>query len=378
MRLLSRVAFLLFPCLLACTAQAVERPGDDRPAVLQALLDKDVAHLSIPGALLSVEAGDFRWSGAAGRFGPASPRVLAPNDLFRAASVAKTFTAAAVLVLVERGSLALDAPIRGLLRPSTVALLVEGGYAVDRITLRHLLTHTAGLFDYTETASFNQRIFDDPAHHWTRHEQIALAMREGSPLGPPGSAYAYGDTAYVLLGEVIEVATRSGLAEGQRSLLKLDQLGLADTWLESLEHAPPQGFERLSHPLYGEVDTRGWDPSWDLFGGGGVVSSTQDLVRFMDALFDGRIFAKPSTLELMLTPPAVAVETFQGLDGAMGINRFEASGVTCYGGYGFFGTEVVRCPALDLTFARTTNQAEPEAGYDGDALTLALIELFAR
>lgn len=378
MRLSFCIAFLVFPCLISCTAQVVEVTSDDRATTLQALLDDEISNSSIPGALLSVEAGDFTWSGAAGRFGPSGERALAPSDLFRAASVTKTFTAAAVLVLVERGDIALDAPIRGLLRPSTTALLVDGGYDVDKISLRHLLTHTAGLFDYTETATFNQRVSDDPAHRWTRHEQVTLAMHEGAPLAAPGSAYAYGDTAYVLLGEVIEVATQGGLAEGLRSLLRFDRLGLADTWLESLEPGPARGFERLSHPLYGEVDTRSWEPSWDLFGGGGLVSSTQDLVRFMDALFAGQVFASPATLGLMLEVPAVAAGAFHNMDGAMGINRFEVGGVTCYGGFGFFGTEVIHCPTLDLTFARTTNQAVPAADHDGGAVTAAVVELFAR
>ena len=130
--------------------------------------------------------------------------------------------------------------------------------------------------------------------------------------------------------------------------------------------------------MYGQVDTRGWDPSWDLFGGGGYVSSTQDLVRFMDALFAGEVFEKPATLELMLEVPAVARGSFSGMDGAMGINRFEVRDITCFGGFGFFFTEVVRCPELDLTFARTINQAEPDSDSDEDLMTEAIIALFAR
>lgn len=342
---------------------------------IQEMMDKELAsNPLLPGSLLTVRAGSFQWSGAAGRFGEGD-RKLIPTDLFRSASVTKTFVAAATLVLMEQGMLTLDTPIAALLRPATAQTLSRGGYAPDSITVRQLLGHTAGLFDYTETDTFNRVIFEKPTHRWTREEQLALAIDEGLPLGTPGERYVYGDTPYILLGEILEVSTGQTLAQALRALLRYDTLGMQDTWLETLEPAPPGALARLSHPLYGAVDTHDWDASWDLFGSGGIVSSTQDLVRFMDTLFQGKIFTLPSTLETMIDIPSVGEGNFFGIDGGMGINRLWINDVMCYGGYGFFGTELVHCPDIDVTFALTMNQSEPGANYDSYDMVSQLLNI---
>jgi D-alanyl-D-alanine carboxypeptidase len=339
---------------------------DARVDALQKLIDDDVAnHTTIAGQMLAVHAPSFDWTGAAGN--------VKATDVFRAASITKTFVAAATLVLVEQNKVSLTQSIVDVLTPATVTQLRDGGYDVAAINVRQLLTHTAGLYDYTQTDTFNTRIFAEPSHRWTRAEQIALAMDEGEVVNAPGAAYAYGDTAYVLLGEILEVSTGLGLAESLRALLPLD--ALPNTWLESLEPAPSGAAARLSHPLYGTTDTFDWDPSWDLFGGGGLVSSTADLVTFMRALFEGDIFSDPATIVTMIAVPPFAVGQFFGIDGAMGINRFFVDDTACFAGYGFFGTEMVHCPSLSLTYARTTNQAEVEDD-NSDAVTDTLIRLF--
>ncbi|MCB9543751.1 MAG: beta-lactamase family protein [Myxococcales bacterium] len=349
-------------------------PRDARAAALDAALARVVAaDPSVPGVLLAVRAPGFTYAGAAGR-ARLRGRPLAPTDLFRAASVTKTFVAAAALVLVERGTLRLDEPIAARLTPATAAALRADGYATDVITLRQLLGHTAGVFDYTEAPSFYATLLLDPTHRWTRAEQIALAMSEGRRQNAPGAAYHYGDTHYLLAAEIIEVATGRPLAAALRELLQFERLGLTDTWLESLEPAPADAAARFTHPYIEDTDTRGWDPSWDLFGGGGLVSSTRDLVRFFDALFapEGGVFTRPETRATFTTMPAVGRGAFFGIDGGLGINRLRVDGVECYAGYGFFTTQAVHCPALDLTFAATLNQAEPR---DDEAIIEAVLSI---
>lgn len=357
-------------------ADAEPRP-DSRAAALDAALARVVAaDRSIPGALLTVRAPGFTYTGAAGRARHRG-RALAPTDLFRAASVTKTFVAAAALVLVERGALTLDEPIAARLTPATAAALRADGYAIEAITLRHLLGHTAGVFDYTEAPSFYATLLLDPTHRWTRAEQINLAMDEGRRQNAPGAAYHYGDTHYLLAAEIIEGATGQPLAAALRDLLQFDRLGLTDTFLESLEPTPADAAARLTHPYIEDTDTRAWDPSWDLFGGGGLVSSTRDLVRFFDALFaaEGGVFTRPETRATFTEIPAVARGAFFGIDGGLGINRLRVDGVECYAGYGFFTTQAVHCPALDLTFAATLNQAEPR---DDEAIIDAVLSIVPR
>jgi D-alanyl-D-alanine carboxypeptidase len=327
---------------------------------LQRLLDGEVAaHPSLPGQLLHVHApaAGVDASLAAGVFDRASGRPLEPGDGFRVASVTKTFTAVAVLRLVEEERLGLDDAVETHLPAEYAALLREGGYATDRITVRHLLTHTSGIHDYATDPRYPAAVFGDPGRRWTRVEQVWAAVEWGSPRFAPGEGYHYSDTGYLLLGEILEGLTGGGLAEALRSLVGYARLGLETTYLESLE-APPPGAGALSHPYFGDADIAGLDPSADLYGGGGLVSTTRDLARFYRALLRGEVFRHPRTLETMLAVPPANREA-PGGPYAMGIQARTIGGERCWGHTGFWGTAAHHCPASDVTLVRHTNQALP-------------------
>ncbi len=343
--------------------------AENLEALIEGIVKDD---LSVPGVILTVVADGATFSGSAGRF-EFGGAPLKETDLFRAASITKTFTSAAMMVLVEDGKVDLDMSIESYLNSATIGVLEAGGYAPDVITVRQLLGHTAGIYDYTDADAYYAAIRQNPSRVWTRAEQVAVAMDEGEPLNDPGAEFHYGDTHYVLAGEILEEVTGLGLAEALRSLLRYEALGLTDTWLETLE-SPPAGAEaRISHPYIGAEDTRAWHASWDLYGGGGLVTSTADMVRFFSALFGGRVFAKPETLEAWLEVPPVAEGAFFGMDGGMGFGRFELDGGgTCYAGFGFFSTVIVICPDKNFVFAGTANQAEPA---EPDALLDGVLEV---
>jgi CubicO group peptidase (beta-lactamase class C family) len=103
------------------------------------------AHPTYPGVALAVVSPHVRWTGSAGHGAFRSHAVLDPRAGFRIASVTKTFTAAAVLRLVEQGRLGLDDAIAEHLAPTTVALLRSGSYDPEAIHVRQLLMHTSGL-----------------------------------------------------------------------------------------------------------------------------------------------------------------------------------------------------------------------------------------
>ena len=267
------------------------------PRLDEALDAEFAASPELQGYVVLLRADNgFAYTGAAGD--------AAADSSFRIASVTKMFTSAATLRLVEQGRFGLDDPIAGLVEPGTVALLESGGYDPSVITVHHLLTHTAGLFDFTfgPGVDFVGTVFADPQRRWTRREQLELAM-QGEPVGPPGGQYHYSDTAYALLGEIIERATSTTLGAAIRDLLRFDSLGITHTNQESIDPEPDGQPPRL-HQWFGDVDTYDWDPSLDLYGGGGLVSTTTDLATFVEALLGGRVFDERDTLEAMLSVPA--------------------------------------------------------------------------
>src|SRR4051812_30517537 len=284
---------LVMAALAAPAATAAPQGGTPR---LQRALERVVAqNPGFPGVILAVRGPNLRFTGAAGFADPGAGVLLRHGATFRIASVTKTFTAAAILRLVERGRLGLDDPIAEHLDPATVTLLRRGGYDVASIRIRHLLQHTSGLYDYASDPAFVTAVVTDPQHRWTRSEQVEFAMSHGRPLFAPGTGFAYSDTGYVLLGEVLERTTGQVLADAYRNLLGFRRLGLRDTYLETLEPTPPGAAPR-AHQYLGDIDMTAADPSFDLYGGGGLVSTVNDLNRFYRALFAGRVFTNPAML----------------------------------------------------------------------------------
>jgi D-alanyl-D-alanine carboxypeptidase len=308
---------------------------------------------------------------AAGGYASVAARnPLTVGTPFRIASVTKTFVATAVLRLVEDGKVALDAPIRDALPPATTALLARGGYDPGAITVRELLNHTSGLFDYAASDAYDRINVHDPGRRWTATEQLAFAMDHGHRLADPGRAYHYADTNYVLLGEIIERASGEPLAAAVRRLDSFDRLGLHDTFWEQLE-AAPAGLPARAHQYYDRTfDNIHLDASSDLFGGGGLVSTVTDLTRFFRGLFDGQVFTHPSTLDAMTTITPAARSGHAGL----GVFAATIAGEPCWGHPGYWGTEAYACPSTSMAFAIETNQAN-EADLDTTALERTVVGL---
>src|SRR5476651_2143740 len=170
------------------------------------------------------------WGIAAGMADASTARSLTIDTPLRVASNTKTFVAATVLRLWEQGAIVLDAPIASLLTPTLERLLTSRGYLIDKITVRHLLSHSAGVFDHADDPRYFKAVLANPTHHWTREEQVALSCHYAGPTNEPGQEYKYSDTGYVLLGDIVERVTQAPLAQSVRQQLRLDERGLTSTW----------------------------------------------------------------------------------------------------------------------------------------------------
>ena len=339
--------------LAAIAGPASSQSGPEEVvAALARLLPSEAAGTAeLPGAMLRVEAPalGLAWADAVGVADLRTGDPLRPDQTIRIASITKSFVAAAVLRLVEGDRLELDAPLADHLRSETTALLQDGGYDPQAITIRMLLQHTSGLFDFATSESFLGLVAQNPQHRWSRAEQVALAMTAGEPTGLPGATYAYSDTGYVLLGEVIETVTGQSMAKAVRDLLRFREIGLGSTWFESVEPVP-EGAPRRAHQYIEALDANDFDPSLDLFGGGGLISNLEDLSTFYRRLLQGGVLQDRASLNLMLEVTPRSIEA-GGEAYGMGVVREEIEGVTCYGHGGFWGTLAWHCPEIDLTVA---------------------------
>lgn len=346
---------------------------------LQALVDRDVeAWPAMPGRILHVlaPASGIDVEVTAGVADRATGEPLAPGSRFRIASVTKPFVSASALRLVEHGLLELDAALDSLLPGEFVESLRGGGYDTGAITLRHLLTHTSGIYDFAASAydasitdGFDQAIEADPSHRWTRLEQVRFAISHGKPYGAPGELYGYSDTNACLVGELLEQATGLGMGEATAGLVGFGRLGLRQTYLESVDPEPADA-PQWSHQYERDIDIATIDPSVDLWGGGGLVSTCRDLARFFRALLRDEVFDRPETLATMKTrldgvPRAPEMTSDEDpRDRAMYLFHAEIEGEEWWGHDGWWGTTAYTCPRLDLTVVAGHQQAYMPKDFD--------------
>jgi len=322
---------------------------------LQSELDRLIAeHPEIPGVAVALDSDllAVHWTGAAGVSDLASRTPLRADQPVRLASTTKTYTAAGMMRLVEQGKVDLDGSISEYLPPNQIEMLESDHYQPEKITVRHLLTHTSGIADYALADPYVEVVLANPQRQWTRNDQLQFAVDKLDKIGEPGDRFHYSDTGYILLGQIIESQTGLALGPALRELLHYDRLGLKATWQEEIEAAPAATAPRAHQYAFGK-DTSGWSPTIDLYGGGGLVATMPDLARFYAGLFEGKVFASEATLATMLTSyiPKYGgpIEVENGVY-CFGIFSYEVSGMTVFDHGGFWGTLGGYVPALDLAF----------------------------
>lgn len=345
---------------------------DPITARLQTLADSVLAaRPRIPGIVVHVEStrDGRRWTVAAGMSDTARKVPMRPDQPFRIASVSKTYVAAAVLRLVERGVISLSDPIEKHIPSHLVAELRRDSIRTDVITMEQLLAHRAGLDEHTSLPSYLAAWYADPRKRWTREEQVRLLVDSLAPVGPPGAQFKYSDTGYVLLGAIVERYTGKTLGPGVRELVGLDRLGLRQTWWETLE-PEPAGIAPRTHQYIGGKDTYDIDPSFDLYGGGGIAASMADVAAFMSALQTGKVLQQQATLDTML---AIRSPNFMAGYG-LGIFRVNSQGRVGIGHSGYWGTVVMHYPAEGITVAiGVTEQTQGGGIYALSGATLRAV-----
>lgn len=322
---------------------------------LQQVLDALVA-AGAPSALGQLRDESGCWSRASGVAQLERQDPVAADGWFRVGSVTKTFTATLVLQLVHEGKLGLDDTVERWL-----AGVVPDGH---KITIRQLLNHTSGLYNYTDDLPGNAEIVND------RHEQrqpsalVAAAVRH-NPLFAPGTSRSYCNTCYILLGMVIEkVAGRAWETELKHRILH--PLDLRQTLVPSEAQSLPEPHAHGYLPVDGQpIDITVFNPSW-AGTAGGMASTAEDLNRFYHALLSGGLLAPAELQAMQTTIPTDIPEVRSGL----GLGQWTLpSGLGLWGHVGgFFGYQTFSHHTIDggrqLTASVTLCFNSPPAAMD--------------
>lgn len=248
---------------------------------------------------------------AANGTGTAQPEHLGDNSHFRIGSVTKTFVATVVLQLVDEGRIALDGSIADQLREA-----VPGG---DQISVRQLLNHTSGLYDYMKEPGMSTNRWRG-ADRFTdyRPSQLLGAAFRHEPYFAPGTDFRYSNTNYIVLGMLIEQVTGQRYGDEVTRRI-LTPLGLSQTSFPGTGAGIPAPAIRAEHTLDDgtTVDVTEMNPSLD-WSAGEMISTTHDLDVFLGALLAGHLTSPAMLAEMTRTVPMGS-----GFHYGLGIQRFD-------------------------------------------------------
>ena len=265
-----------------------------------------------------------------------------PTTKFRLGSITKQFTAAAILLLEERGKLKVEDPIS--------KYVPDAPPAWNAVTIAHLLTHTSGIPSFTSFPEYKSR---EPFA--TSTEQIVSWFRDKPLEFQPGLTMNYSNSGYVLLGYIIERVTGDSYERFVQQNI-FAPLGMKDSGYDSNTAIIKNRAAGYSPGPGGRVNAGFIDMSIP-HAAGALYSTTEDLLRWEQGLFGGKLLS-PASLQKMLTPPA------QRADYAFGVVVGTDNGhktISHNGGIEGFNTAMGYYPDDKLTVIVLSNMNGPAA-----------------
>jgi D-alanyl-D-alanine carboxypeptidase len=273
------------------------RPFDEATSrALQKVLDAARKRIPTPGISVAIRTADGRvWLGTSGARQLSPRRPVTDETVFSIASITKTFVTAVILQLVDEGKLSLNDRLAEFMPDFPDARL---------ITIRHLLQHRSGVFNYFESPRYARQAFRDPNRRWTTREILRFV---GAPYCRPGSCFHYSNTNFVLLGEIIQQVTGRSIAEEIRGRL-LDPLSLEHTSYQPDERTPANGAHGHlwggGSTFYDQSGGDRWLPHMSgasiAGASGAMVANADDLARWVMALY-GSDEVLPAELRTQMT-----------------------------------------------------------------------------
>src|ERR1041385_5156343 len=209
-----------------------------------------------------------------------------PTTKFRLGSLTKQFTAASILLLEERGKLKIEDPVK--------KYMPDAPAAWDKITIFHLLTHTSGIPSFTGFADYRSReaeaITPEKLVEWFRDKPLEFE---------PGTKWNYSNSGYVLLGYLIEKISGQSYSDFVQQNI-FTPLAMKDSGYDSNSAIIPHRAAGYT-PGKNGPDNAGYVNMSVPLSAGGLYSTTEDLLRWEQGLFGGKLLS-PASLAKMTTP----------------------------------------------------------------------------
>jgi len=379
--------FIYIICLtvMNCASTVANAQTTNLAKQIDSILQSQVNNEKIPGAVIEIKKGGEviykRAYGYAQKFNYehhplAQPEQMTTEHLFDIASLTKVVgTTTSIMLLVDRGLIKVDDP---------VGKYIKAFAAPDKaaITIRHLLTHTAGLYEWY------------PMYYRAHNKQQTFKLIGELPLAfPIGAQRKYSDLGFTVLGEIVEVVSGQSLDQFEEQNVFIP-LGMKHTMYNPLKkgqhykiaatsfgnpyetrmvHDPSLGFQFKEidpnswndwrhYVLKGEVnDGNAWYAEKGVAGAAGIFSTVDDMQKLVDMLMhkgkvDGKQFITEQTIDTFLTKDKFNNGLGWMMDPANSFMKDGPEGT--FGHTGFTGTSITVVPSKDLSIILLINRQQ--------------------
>jgi len=353
--------------------EALEKAGADvrkRMPDKALLADRWIQRSIEPGdagvSVLVSENGKIIYHKAFGMADVVAGRPLTANSSFRIGSVTKQFTATAILLLVQDGKLSLDQKLSEFYPDVANA---------DRISIRQMLNHTAGIRSYTESDGFMESITE-----YADSKKMEARIADYKADFEPGESWTYSNSGYYLLGRIAERVSGQSLGQFWQERI-FEPLGMTRSTLydNRLRIARPD--EALGHSWENGnyIQALDWEMSWAA-GAGAISSTTEDLFRWNEAVFGGKVLEPELLLEAHSPAKLNNGREAEALGSGYGFGWIpdEYRGLTLIGhtgGLHGFSSDLTRLPGQNATIVVLMN-ALPGKNTSPSAIIQNLAEVF--
>jgi D-alanyl-D-alanine carboxypeptidase len=361
-------------CAATVALQQPQRPATGLREQLQAKFDELHKAGNFPGSTAGFAFEDGTTLAlAVGVSDRAAGTPMKPTDRLLTGSVGKTYVSAVALQLVQEGRMALDDPLAKYFGGEPWFKRLANA---ERITIRHLMTHTSGLVRYEFNPKFTADLTASRDKVWSPVDRLSYLF-DAQPPFAPGEGWEYSDTNYIVLGMIIEKVGGASYYQQLRTRI-LDPFRLADTIPVESRIVPGlvQGYAGPNNPFGGSdemiKDGRfAVNPQFEWTGGGLAVTAV-DLARWAKLLYEGKVIDASLMDDLLDGVPArLGPETRYGLGVIIRPTPFGPT----YGHSGFmpgYQTDVMYFPKLKTAIAVQVNSSAPRS--TGRPLSRFLVE----
>ncbi|MEU8511764.1 serine hydrolase domain-containing protein [Kitasatospora sp. NPDC048722] len=277
----------------SASANGVVPLTPDVTARLDAAIQRVLSQTGVPGVNVGIITPGGTYLKSFGVADKTTGTPMDPSLHLRIGSETKTFTATAVLRLVDQGKVGLDDPI---------SAYVDGVPGGDGITVRQLGEMRSGLFPYSSDPDFVNTLINDPNHVFTPDQLLAYGYKHPA-VSPPGTQFQYNNSNYIILGKLVEKL--GGLPAGRfitDQVITPAALGQTSFPTDGTMPSPYAHGYTEQTPSGAIADATNWNPSW-AWTAGAMISTVADLESWARTMATGALLKPATQAERLKTLP---------------------------------------------------------------------------